>query len=527
VSSYDSIRMEIFKSLYASVAEEMGVTLRRTAFSPNIKERRDYSCAIFNGSGDLVAQGDHMPVHLGSMPMSVRAAVDAVPMAAGDIVFLNDPYEGGTHLPDVTLVSPVFGPDKEKAVFYVANRAHHSDIGGMSPGSMPLSTEIFQEGLRIPPIKLFSGGKRSEAVFRLLLANVRTPREREGDLTAQIAANCTGERRLLQILSRYGTDAMRYASHLQDYSERIVRAFLRQIPDGSYTAEDYLDDDGIQSKPIKICARLTVRAGALEVDFSGTDPQVAGGINAVYAITMSAVYYVVRALIPDSIPASAGVLRPVRIRAPEGSVVHARFPAAVAAGNVETSQRIVDVLLKAFAGAIPERVPAASSGTMNNLTLGGIDPRNGAIFSYYETIAGGMGACSSGRGNNGIHTHMTNSLNTPIEALEYAFPFRVTQYRLRPGSGGRGRHPGGDGIIRELELLAGVEATILSDRRRIPPYGIAGGEPGKGGRTTVINGRRWRRLNSKQRFRVEAGERLRIETPGGGGWGPRRRKGKR
>ena len=331
MASYDSIRLEIFKSLYGSVAEEMGVTLRRTAFSPNIKERRDYSCAIFDGSGELVAQGDHMPVHLGSMPMSVRAAVDAVNMLPGDIVFLNDPYEGGTHLPDVTLVSPVFGSDQAKVLFYVANRAHHADIGGMSPGSMPLSTEIFQEGLRIPPIKLFSGGERSEPVFRLLLANVRTPREREGDLTAQIAANRTGERRLLQILSRYGSEATRYASHLQDYSERMVRSFLRQIPDGSYSAEDYLDDDGVQSKPVKICARLTVRGGTLEVDFSGTDRQVAGSINAVYAITMSAVYYVVRSLIPDSIPASAGVLRPIRIRAPEGSVVHASFTAAVAA----------------------------------------------------------------------------------------------------------------------------------------------------------------------------------------------------
>lgn len=503
----------------------MGVALRRTAFSPNIKERRDYSCAVFDAQGQLVAQGDHMPVHLGSMPMSVLAGIRAVPMVAGDIVILNDPYEGGTHLPDVTLVSPVFssGPSRgQKLLFYVANRAHHSDIGGMTPGSMPLSTDIFQEGIRIPPVKLFSEGKRSEAVFRLLLANVRTPQEREGDLTAQIAANRTGERRLLEIIERYGArEATSYCVHLQDYSERMVRALLRTIPQGTYSAEDYLDDDGIEVRPVKICARLTVGKGRLEVDFRGTDAQVAGSINAVYAITMSAVYYVIRALIPETIPASAGVLRPIRILAPEGSVVNARFPAAVAAGNVETSQRIVDTLLKALGNIFPERVPAASSGTMNNLTLGGIAPGDGSIFSYYETIAGGMGACSFKDGDNGIHTHMTNSLNSPIEALEYAFPFRILRYSLRKGSGGRGKFRGGDGIVRELELLSETKATLLSDRRRFPPYGLAGGSPGKLGRTTLVTKRGSRRLPSKVHFTVQPGERIVIETPGGGGWGRR------
>jgi len=520
---YDPIRMEIFKSLYASVAEEMGVTLRRTAFSPNIKERRDYSCAVFDGEGQLVAQGDHMPVHLGSMPMSVLAAVKAVRMEPGDIVILNDPYEGGTHLPDVTLVSPVFATNlahQSAPLFYVANRAHHSDIGGMTPGSMPLSTEIFQEGLRIPPIKLFAGGERVDAVFRLLLANVRTPREREGDITAQIASNRTGERRLLQIVSRYGADeALSYALNLQDYSEKMVRNLLRHLPQGSFTAEDYLDDDGVTKRSVRIRATVTIRSRELEVDFSGTDPQVAGSVNAVYAITMSAVYYVVRALIPEAIPASAGVLRPIQIIAPEGSVVHARFPAAVAAGNVETSQRIVDVLLKAFGEAVPDRIPAASSGTMNNLSLGGIDPRDGSIFSYYETIAGGMGACSLRDGNSGIHTHMTNSLNTPVEALEYSFPFRVRRYSLRRNSGGSGKYRGGDGIVREIELLADADATILSDRRKFRPYGLAGGLPGKPGRTTVLGGGQARKLASKSHFRLRAGELIRVETPGGGGWG--------
>lgn len=522
---YNPVLLEIFKSIYAAVAEEMGMTLRRTAFSPNIKERRDYSCAVFDAGGELVAQGDHMPVHLGSMPMSVAAAIHAIPMLPGDIVILNDPYEGGTHLPDLTFVSPVFDPAGERLLFHVASRAHHSDIGGITPGSMPLSTEIFQEGLRIPPVKLFSGGRRVEDVFRLLLANVRTPREREGDITAQVAAARTGERRLLQIADRYGpAQAADYARHLQDYSERMVRAFLSTVPPGIYSAEDYLDDDGIGPDRIRIRATLRVGNGSLEVDFTGTAPQVAGSVNAVFAITMSAVYYVVRALIPGTIPASSGVLRPIRIKAPAGSVVHASFPAAVAAGNVETSQRIVDVLLKALATAIPERIPAASSGTMNNLTLGGIDPRDGKIFSYYETIAGGMGACPSSPGASGVHTHMTNSLNTPVEALEYSYPFRVRQYSLRRRSGGNGLQPGGDGIVREIELLTTADATILSDRRRFRPYGLAGGMPGRPGRTRLLKKRGSIRLPSKCRFSVAPGERIIIETPGGGGWGSRNRR---
>jgi N-methylhydantoinase B len=518
---YDPIKMEIFKSLYASVAEEMGVTLRRTAFSPNIKERRDYSCAVFDGAGRLIAQGDHMPVHLGSMPMSVLAAVKAVQMEQGDIVILNDPYEGGTHLPDVTLINPVY-PDERGAgpLFYVASRAHHSDIGGMSPGSMPLSTEIFQEGLRIPPVKLFMRGRRVDEVFRLVLANVRTPREREGDLTAQVASNRTGERRLLQIIGRYGAaEARHFALCLQDYSERMVRNLLRHLPEGRFSAQDFLDDDGVTGRGIKIRASIKIHSGELEVDFNGTDAQAVGSVNAVYAITMSAVYYVVRALIREPIPASAGVLRPIRIIAPEGCVVNARFPAAVAAGNVETSQRIVDVLLKALGKAIPERIPAASSGSMNNLSLGGIDPRDGSMFSYYETVAGGMGACAQGDGNNGIHTHMTNSLNTPVEALEYSFPLRIRRYALRRNSGGKGKHLGGEGIVREIELLTDAEATILADRRRYRPYGLAGGLPGKPGRTILVARTRVRELASKTHFRIRAGERIRVVTPGGGGWG--------
>jgi N-methylhydantoinase B len=530
---YDPALLEIFKSLYGSVAEEMGVTLRRTAFSPNIKERRDYSAAVFDARGELVAQGDHMPVHLGSMPMSVLAATRAVSLDPGDVVVLNDPYEGGTHLPDVTMVSAVFErPASEKGrrrlLFYVANRAHHADIGGMTPGSMPLATEIFQEGLRIPPVKLYAGGERCDSVFRLLLANVRTPEEREGDLTAQIAANRTGERRLHEIVARYGTsEATRYAAHLQDYAERMARALVRRLPEGTYAAEDYLDDDGIDGRPIKIAARITIRGGELEVDFAGSDGQVRGSVNAVFAITLSAVYYVVRSLIPEAIPASSGILRPIRIRTPKRSVVDAAFPAAVCAGNVETSQRIVDVLLRALGDADRERIPAASSGTMNNLTIGGVDPRDGALFSYYETIGGGMGACASRDGSSGIHTHMTNTLNTPIEALEYAYPLRVRRYRLRRGTGGAGKFRGGDGIIRDIELLGDAEATLLGDRRRFPPYGLAGGAAGRTGRAFLKGARGTHALPSKAHFRVRAGERIVIETPGGGGWGKkedRRRK---
>jgi N-methylhydantoinase B len=390
----------------------------------------------------------------------------------------------------------------------------------MTAGSMPLATEIFQEGLRIPPIKIVASGRRCDDVFRLLLANVRTPREREGDLTAQIAANRTGERRLLEIVGRYGArEAARYAACLQDYAERMVRLLLRQLPEGTYSASDCLDDDGIDPGPVRISARVTIRRGTLEVDFEGSSPQVRGSVNAVYAITMSAVYYVVRSLIAEPIPASSGVLRPIRIRTPRDSVVDASFPAAVCAGNVETSQRIVDVLLRALSRADPARIPAASSGTMNNLTVGGVDPRDRSLFSYYETVGGGMGGCASAPGDSGIHTHMTNTLNTPVEALEYAYPVRVRRYHLRRGSGGAGRYRGGDGIVRELELGCEADATLLGDRRLRSPWGVAGGRPGKPGRNRLVRAGRARRLASKTAVHLGAGDRIVIETPGGGGWG--------
>jgi N-methylhydantoinase B len=523
----DPIRLEILKTLFHSVTEEMGAALRRSAFSPNIKERRDYSCAVFDERGRVLAMGDHMPVHLGSMPMSVAAALEAFSLEPGDVVALNDPYAGGTHLPDITLVLPVFVPARARknvAAFYVSSRAHHADVGGAQAGSMALAQEIYAEGIRIPPVKLCRRGTLDRDVLALLLANVRTPTERKGDLTAQIAACRTGARRLEEIVARYGLPEVHaYAGHLLDYSERMMRATLREIPPGRYSAEDFLDDDGIGGKPVRIRVSITVRGGRATVNFSGSAPQCVGSINAVEAITVSAVYYAFRCLLDEQVPATAGLLRPIEVIAPLGTVVNARPPAAVAGGNVETSQRIVDTLLRALSLALPRRVPAASQGTMNNLSFGGVDPRSGRVFAYYETIAGGMGARPGRDGISGIHTHMTNSLNTPVEVFESTYPVRVVRYTFRRGSGGAGKWRGGDGIVRELEFLAPAEASLLCDRRRLGPYGLAGGAAGARGRNTLLRRGRAQRLPSKVSLRVESGDRLRIETPGGGGWGRKTR----
>jgi N-methylhydantoinase B len=528
----DSAELEIFKTLFHSVAEEMGAALRRSSFSPNIKERRDYSCAVFDGRSRVVAMGDHMPVHLGSMPMSVEAAVRALELGPGDIAMLNDPYAGGTHLPDVTLMAPVYGHAAKSAiidrrysqrpVFYVASRAHHSDIGGAQPASMGLSEEIYQEGLRIPPVVLVRDGKIQRDVMAMLLSNVRTPREREGDLTAQVAACRLGERRLQEYLHKYGRKKIEfYLDALQIYSARLMRKALARIPDGTYRAEDFLDDDGFSAKPVRLRVSIRIRGEKATIDFAGSSPACRGSVNAVLAITQSAAFYVFRCLLGEDVPACAGLMEPIELSAPEGSVVNAHAPAAVAAGNVETSQRIVDVLLKALARAVPLKIPAASSGTMNNLSFGGLDPRTGEHFAYYETIAGGMGARPSADGLSGIHTHMTNSLNTPIEALESAYPVRVRRYSLRRGSGGAGRFRGGDGIVREIEFLTDVRGSILSDRRRFGPYGLSGGKPGRPGKNELrLPGARKKVvLPSKTAFEAPAGSVLRIESPGGGGWG--------
>jgi N-methylhydantoinase B len=533
----------------------MGAALRRTAFSPNIKERRDYSCAVFDSAGQVIAMGDHMPVHLGSMPMSVAAAIEQCQLEPGEVVMLNDPFRGGTHLPDITLVMPVHisgaksggrgRPPHTTPDFYVASRAHHADVGGTYPGSMGPCREIYQEGFRIPPVKIMRGGKLVADVLALLLSNVRTPEEREGDLGAQIAACQTGFQRLREICARYGiTRAKQAAADLLIYSEEMMQAFVRTIPPGQYQAEDFLDDDGVDDKPVRIAVTIQVEVASkrkspvetrlaaspsasrrkqpanVTIDFTGSDSQVQGAINAVEAITYSACFYVLRCLLREDVPATSGLMRPIRVIAPSGTLVNAKPPAAVAGGNVETSQRIVDVLLKALAQAIPDRIPAAAAGTMNNLTIGGIDPRSGEPFAYYETIAGGMGARSTKDGVSGVHTHMTNSLNTPAEALEYAYPIRLRQYSLRSKSGGTGLHTGGEGIVREIEVLTDAQVTLLADRRSRGPYGLAGGADGAPGRTLVI-----RRDDSAEEIpgkisvRLRSGERVRIESPGGGGWG--------
>ncbi len=555
-NSFDPVTLEIYRALYTSVAEEMGVSLRRTAFSPNIKERRDYSCAVFDHGGRVVAQGDHMPVHLGSMPMAVAAALRETETGPGDVVALNDPFAGGTHLPDVTLVMPVVsspssvvrgrstaahsgravvGGTKNNGrrttdnglLFYVANRAHHADIGGASPGSMGMAVDVYGEGLRIPPVKIVEGGRVCRDVMRLLLANVRGADERRADFEAQIGSLRTGASRLLEIVTRSGArEATEYAARLIDYSARMMRAAIRALPDGSYEAEDALDGDGVTDEPVSLRVRVHVRGDRAVVDFTGSAPQVRGPLNAVEAITVSAVSYVFRCLLGgEEVPASAGLMEPIEVVAPRGTVVNAEPPAAVAGGNVETSQRIVDVLFKALSRAAPERIPAASQGTMNNLTIGGIDERTLREFAYYETIAGGMGARPSRDGLSAVHTHMTNSLNTPAEALEYAYPLRVRAYAVRRNSGGRGHTRGGDGVVREIETLVPARASLLADRRALAPYGLAGGGPGQRGRDRVVRqGGKVERIGSKGSWDMAAGDRVRIETPGGGGHGGTRGK---
>lgn len=518
--SFDPVLLEVFKHAFSSIADEMGVVLRNASYSPNIKERRDFSCAIFDARGQMIAQAAHIPVHLGSMPLSVAAAIrECQPLNPGDQIILNDPYRGGTHLPDITLIVPVFWGENE-LIGFVANRAHHADVGGIASGSMPIARELYQEGLIIPPLKLFNRGVLNQGVFDLILANVRTPQERAGDLWAQIAANHRGSTRLVETLDHYGkkltTD---YMQELLNYTERMTRALLGRIPNGTYRFTDYLDDDGITDQSIPITVSITIEADSAIVDFSGSSPQVEGSLNAVYAITLSAVYYVFRSLIGLDVPNNAGCLAPIQVIAPEGSIVNARHPAPVAGGNVETSQRIVDVLLGALAPALPDKIPAASQGTMNNVTMGGWDEQRQRSFTYYETIGGGGGARPDKDGPSAIHSHMTNTLNTPIEALEFVYPLRVLRYQIRSGSGGEGKFRGGDGIIREIELLCPAEINLISERRRFAPYGLNGGQPGLRGENLLRQGDTALPLPGKVNLRADKGSVLVICTPGGGGYG--------
>ncbi|WP_420627802.1 hydantoinase B/oxoprolinase family protein [Candidatus Leptofilum sp.] len=552
MSKPTAVSLSIFRYLFASVAEEMGVTLGRAAYSPNIKERLDFSCALFFGDGRMLAQAAHIPVHLGAMPASVQAAIEqCAPFAPGDVVIVNDPYQGGNHLPDITLVSPVFfsnqlsviseestdygSPNAKRSrsditdhrlpVFFVASRAHHADVGGMSPGSMPLSTEIYQEGIIIPPIKLVAAGQRNEAVWQLILRNVRTPEERNGDLAAQLAAHAIGEKRLAEIVERYSLDeALAHADALIDYAKTLTETAVSQIPDGRYSFTDYLDDDGQpESLPIPIKVTITVASSQMHVDFTGTAPAVRGNLNAVPAIARSAVAYCLRctalALVQTDLPMNDGAFAPLTVTIPPGSLLDPPQPHAVAAGNVETSQRITDAVFGALAQALPQLIPAASQGTMNNLTFGGKFPGTERPFAYYETIGGGAGAGPETDGGSGLHVHMSNTLNTPVEALEYSFPLRLEQYSLRQNAGGNGQQRGGDGLVRAIRFLTPVTVTVTSERRQRGAYGLQGGEDGRPGQNRLIQRETVTDLPGKFTRQLAADDILQIETPGGGGWG--------
>jgi N-methylhydantoinase B len=512
----------VFANLFASVAEEMGSALCRTALSPNIKERRDFSCLICDDAGELIAQAAHIPVHLGSAPLSVAEALASVAMKRGDVVLMNDPFRGGTHLPDLTMVAPVFLTESSIAPdFFVANRAHHADVGGIAPGSMPLSEEIYQEGVIIPPVRIVKEGMMDGDLLSFFLNNVRTRWEREGDVQAQIASLNIGIRRLNEICARYSREEMVfYAVALKDYAEKMMRSVLSSIPDGEYAAGDFLENDGFSDEPIPLSVVIRIKGDTAEIDFSDCPDQVRGNLNATMAITVSAVLYVFRLILPEDIPANAGTLRPLTITARRGSILNALPPAAVAAGNVETSQRVVDVLLAALSYALPDRIPAASQGTMNNLTIGAAHRDATRSFAYYETTAGGAGAGPSGDGASGLHTHMTNTMNTPIEALEASYPLRVERFAIRRGTGGEGKFRGGDGIRRDIRVLEQATANVISERRALPPYGLAGGQPGHTGENVLIRADGSEiPLGSKVSLRCEPGDVISIRTPGGGGWG--------
>jgi len=595
-----ALELTIFHKVFAAVAEEMGIVLRRSAFSPNIKERRDYSCAVFTPAGELLAQAAHIPVHLGALPATMARVLPDFPLGPGDVLLLNDPYWGGTHLPDLTLIAPVFldgcgerakavgaglprppfnpsfrftfpgstgilpvpgqagspsyrfnsrgwekgfggggrsprppvarasspweppSPNKHsQPAFYLANRAHHADVGGRTPGSMPLARDLREEGVIISPIYLYRGGVRQEEVWRGLLGQMRVPEEREGDLAAQLAALTRGQERCQAIARRYSLDKLKDMSQaLLAYSEAAMRALIREIPDGVYSFTDYLDDDGWGNVDLALHLDLTITGARARLDFTRSADQTTGGVNAVPPVVEAACYYVFLTLLAEDYPINQGCFRPLTVLTRAGSLLNPRFPAPVAAGNVETSQRLVDVVLGALAQALPGLIPAASQGTMNNVAFGGVHPDSGREFTYYETLGGGTGGHPGGPGISGLHSHMTNTRNTPIEVLEHDYPVIVEQYAWRANSGGAGRHPGGLGLIRDFRFLAEVSVSLLTERRRHPPYGLAGGDPGACGENLLITaGGQKETLPGKVNLTLPAGSLLSIRTPGGGGWG--------
>ncbi|WP_256300036.1 hydantoinase B/oxoprolinase family protein [Haloarchaeobius salinus] len=525
----DSVTLEVIRNACIAVCEEMNANLIRTGYSPNIKERRDCSCALFDADGEMISQAENMPVHLGAMPFSVAAAIDRFPpetLEPGDGILLNDPFYGGAHLPDLTLVTPVFHEDdagESELVAFAANRAHHADVGGARAGSVAAdSTEIYQEGIRIPPVKLFEAGEPNESVFDMVLSNVRTPDERRGDLRAQEAANQTGRRRFLDLVEKYGRETLTEAlDEIQDYSEARMRAEIEDLEDGTYEFSDVLDDDGLGNEDLRIQAAVTVDGDDVTVDFEGTADQTEGPVNAVLAVTASATYYSVRCVTDPDIPPNHGCYRPIEVQAPEGSIVNPNPPAAVVGGNLETSQRVTDVVLGAFAQQAPERVTAAGQGTMNNITFGGTDPRTGTPYAFYETQGGGFGGRVGKDGMDGVHVHMSNTMNTPVEVLETAYPLRVGRYELRQDSGGPGEFRGGLGIRRDIQVRDHeAHFSLLADRHTHQPYGLEGGEPGESGAAelTTAEGES-RRLPQKSTHELPPGATVSIRTPGAGGYG--------
>ncbi len=524
----DPVRLDVFHHLFAAAAEEMGVTLQRSSFSPNIRERRDFSCALFDGAGRMIGQASHLPVHLGSTPMSVAAAIERIDMGPGDAVVLNDPYAGGTHLPDITFVAPVFLEGAKEPSFFCANRAHHADVGGAAPGSMAPMPDVHGEGLRIPPLRLIRGGELDREILDLLLANMRVPKEREADLLAQWSTTRVGAKRLQEMAREHGAaELARRATELCSWTERLTRDLLSSMPDRRVRFADELEAEAGQR--IRIGLELVKKGEELVCDFSSTDAVPASPLNTVRAVTVSAVFYVLRTLLPAFTPTNDGVLRPVRIVTRPGTLVDARYPSGVAAGNVETSQRIVDVLLGALGKLLPGRIPAASAGTMSNFTFGG--EANGERFTYYETIAGGAGAGAANveRGTgaaSAVQTHMTNTRNTPIEELETSYPVRVLGQEIERGSGGEGRARGGDGMRKHLRFLAPVQVAWVADRQTRGPWGLAGGAAGEPGGARVRMGSvaPWRQLGPRAALSLPAGSEIELRTPGGGGYGIRRRK---
>ena len=512
----NAVELNLFASRVTATCDEMGLVLRRTAFSPNIKDRLDFSCALFGADGQLFAQAAHIPVHLGSMAYAMGGLVREQDWQPGDVLAVNDPFLGGTHLPDVTLISPVFSPESEELLGFVANRAHHANIGCDTPGSMPVSSSLEEEGVIIAPTLLIRDGRLQGNLPPL--PELSGP-SLSGDFAAQAGANRVGVQRLRELLTELGDAIYRQGmKQLNDYAERLANSVLGELQPGYYRFTDYLDDDGQGHQDIPLHLDLRIDARGIELDLRASSDKVPGNLNCPESVVAAAAYYAFRCLLPPEAPACEGLFRCIKLITRPGSIVNAERPAAVAAGNVETSTRLVDLVLGALAQALPDKIPAASQGTMNNIAMGHIDPESGQRWDYYETLAGGLGGGPHRAGLSAMHSHMTNTLNTPVESLEMHYPLRVLEYSRRRGSGGRGQHPGGDGIVREYQFLEAAEITLLTERRRLAPWGLAGGEAGQPGSNT-LNGKK---LPGKCNLNVKAGDRLRVATPGGGGWGEAR-----